>query len=94
MRLSKFANWSSCVNEFYTNTTLIDLYRFQDAVRWGSDNGTYVTTAGCEAVCGSRPHTFEWEAIAFTLTTWVIPIVGLLMSTSEPPLSGLFFVKH
>lgn len=80
---SRFANWSSCVNEFYSNTTQIDLYTYQDPVRWGSPNGTYITTAGCKAVCGSRPHVFQWDAIAFTLTTWVIPIVGLLMSESN-----------
>jgi hypothetical protein len=38
-----------------------------------------ITRAGCEALCGLGADTYDWMSIANSVTTWVFPIIGILL---------------
>lgn len=38
-----------------------------------------VTVAGCRAVCGSGNEYYSWTTVSSTISTWVLPIIGLLL---------------
>ena len=38
-----------------------------------------VTFAACEKYCGSGPEYYGWEKASDTITTWVLPLVGLIL---------------
>ena len=39
----------------------------------------FITYLGCVALCGPEPAYYEWSAISATISTWVLPVVGLLL---------------
>jgi len=38
-----------------------------------------ITFAACEKHCGSEPEYYGWEKASDTITTWILPLVGLLL---------------
>ena len=38
-----------------------------------------ITYEGCKALCGSGSEYYAWKDAAATITTWVLPIIGLLV---------------
>jgi len=56
-----------------------ELYGF-----WSNDTGLpgpqqVITLDGCEKLCGLGADTYDWMSIANTITTWVFPIIGILL---------------
>ncbi|RPA98526.1 hypothetical protein L873DRAFT_1687229 [Choiromyces venosus 120613-1] len=43
------------------------------------DRVLLITFAGCEKHCGSTPDFYEWPESSDTITTWVLPLVGLVL---------------
>ena len=43
------------------------------------DPPPFITYQGCVALCGSDSAYYEWSAISATISTWVLPVVGLLL---------------
>lgn len=42
-------------------------------------NGTIVTLDGCRKICGTGNDYYHWKDSSATITTWVLPVVGLLL---------------
>jgi hypothetical protein len=40
---------------------------------------TQTSTSGCESLCGRGNDWYPWEQQASTITTWVLPVVGILL---------------
>lgn len=40
---------------------------------------TIVTLAGCRKICGTGSDYYDWKDSSATITTWVLPVVGLLL---------------
>lgn len=38
-----------------------------------------ISTDGCRKLCGSEVHYYPWIQIAATITTWVLPVIGILL---------------
>ncbi|PWW74731.1 hypothetical protein C7212DRAFT_358977 [Tuber magnatum] len=47
--------------------------------RGSGDPVLLVTFAGCEKYCGATPEYYNWEKSSDTITTWVLPLVGLIL---------------
>lgn len=43
------------------------------------ENRTLITLAGCREVCGAGSDYYEWKDSSATITTWVLPVIGLLL---------------
>ncbi|PWW77962.1 hypothetical protein C7212DRAFT_342381 [Tuber magnatum] len=54
-----------------------------------------LTFAACEKHCGSAPAFYKWEKASDTVTTWVLPLVGLVLQApfeSNNPRQTMFLV--
>lgn len=38
-----------------------------------------ITYAGCKALCGTSPQYYDWATSSGTITTWVLPLLGLIL---------------
>ena len=72
-------SFDQCRIDFLYNQTNLDLYSWHGPVRDGAENSSYITVAGCNTLCGSGAHWISWDMSAVTITTWVLPIMGLLL---------------
>lgn len=64
--------------------------RFNDLPNWWeygdlrNDTGLpgeqrVITRNGCQSLCGLGADTYDWMSIASSITTWVFPIIGILL---------------
>lgn len=73
-------NFTQCGNTYMQNITLIQRYNYTGRVRLIPANPfTQITTKGCVALCGSGSEYAPWSQIATSITTWVLPIIGVLL---------------
>ncbi|KAF2399490.1 hypothetical protein EJ06DRAFT_54038 [Trichodelitschia bisporula] len=74
------ANFTECSAHFVNNKTALELYLYRGPVEGIPYNdSTTITYAGCVALCGTGWAGYPWKDIAGTLTTWLLPIVGILL---------------
>lgn len=50
-----------------------------DVVQIPRNRTTQISTYGCETLCGTGNDWYKWESQAQTMTTWVLPVVGILL---------------
>ncbi|KAF2769233.1 hypothetical protein EJ03DRAFT_97352 [Teratosphaeria nubilosa] len=50
---------------------------------------TQISTAGCKRLCGTGADYYDWSQSSSTITTWVLPIAGVLLQA--PFLSNAFW---
>ncbi|KAH9818569.1 hypothetical protein Tdes44962_MAKER05334 [Teratosphaeria destructans] len=50
---------------------------------------TQISTAGCKRLCGTGADYYDWSQSSATITTWVLPIAGVLLQA--PFLSNAFW---
>ncbi|KAI9681305.1 MAG: hypothetical protein M1817_002588 [Caeruleum heppii] len=73
-------SFAKCRLLFENNQTNIDLYSYRGRVRGTLPSDTNVITEhGCNVLCGTSPDYYSWATAASTITTWVLPIIGLLL---------------
>ena len=48
-----------------------------------------ITVEGCRALCGTDPDYYEWADASATISTWVLPVIGLILQA--PFESNAFF---
>jgi hypothetical protein len=73
-------NFTECGNTFLNDPELIARYNYSGPVRLIPSNPlTQISYEGCVAVCGHGNEWYPWPTIAATITTWVLPIVGVLL---------------
>lgn len=78
-------NFTECGLEFFSHsTTLYSKYIFNGSTSGIglSDNSTspiLMTWQGCRQICGTGVEYYTWREASNTITTWVLPIIGLLV---------------
>ena len=76
-------NITACAASFSNNETAISLYGWNGPVIGIKPNkSTVISWQGCEEVCGTSPMYDSWDDIAATITTWIIPVVGVLLQVA------------
>jgi hypothetical protein len=45
----------------------------------GRNNSTQISRDGCLHVCGTGANYYKWSEVSSTLTTWILPVVGILL---------------
>lgn len=43
------------------------------------NNYSQISTAGCRALCGTGSDYYPWSLASSTITTWILPIIGILL---------------
>lgn len=73
-------NFTDCGKRYMSNPTLISRYNYNGLVHLLEANqSTQITFGGCIAVCGKGNEYHSWQVISTTLTTWILPILGILL---------------
>ncbi|RPA85242.1 hypothetical protein BJ508DRAFT_412033 [Ascobolus immersus RN42] len=80
--MAKFGNYTDDGKVEYT--ALGTAYRFNGTVRGLKNPDTkndllVITLEGCKKECGTKPEYHDWEQIQYTLTTWILPMLGVLL---------------
>lgn len=74
-------NFTQCYLDFQTNETNRQLYGYHGRTYGGGilEGSPLLSVQGCKALCGSGPQLYLWKQSASTITTWVLPMIGLLL---------------
>ena len=77
-------NFTECA-AFFRNASqdVLDKYAYTGPVygilRDASVPATLITHEGCREICGSGNDYYPWSAASNTISTWVLPVIGLLL---------------
>lgn len=73
-------NFTDCSIRYLSNTTAQKLYEWTgNVISIDKNETTQITTAGCNAFCGTGPDYYDWGQASSTITTWVLPVIGILL---------------
>ncbi len=81
-------NFEACANEFFDHSAdIFSKYVFNGSMRAtdvailpvDAARPVLITLAGCRALCGTGTAYYSWKEASNTITTWVLPIIGLLV---------------
>ncbi|KAF2837874.1 hypothetical protein M501DRAFT_995116 [Patellaria atrata CBS 101060] len=75
-------NFTECGLRYMSNQTLIDKYGWTGVNETEGipyNRSSQITTQGCYELCGSDNDFYDWQDIAATITTWILPILGILL---------------
>lgn len=73
-------NFVQCGKDFMGNATAQVLYGWKGDVIGISPNRTsQISTEGCRVLCGTDSDYYPWSTASSTITTWILPIVGILL---------------
>lgn len=73
-------NFTECAARYLHNATARDLYAWHGKVISIEPNETtQITLAGCKAFCGKGVEYYKWDQASSTITTWVLPVIGILL---------------
>lgn len=84
-------NFTHCSQEFILalrNSSLnlpnLTQFRYNGSVygplsRLDDKKRTIVTLEGCRKICGTGSDYYDWKDSSATITTWVLPVIGLLL---------------
>lgn len=77
-------SFTSCSQDFIQafrnpSLNLQNLTRFRYNAKLDHMNRTLVTLKGCRKICGTGNDYYDWKDSSATITTWVLPVVGLLL---------------
>jgi hypothetical protein len=74
------ANFTACGQEYVNNTSLVDEFGYHGPTQLISPNpNTQITYNGCVALCGRGNDWYDWSTASNTITTWILPIIGILL---------------
>jgi hypothetical protein len=68
----------ACAIVFYNSTNQPD-YGYNRTVPGLPGERPVINYSGCKALCGTGSDTYSWMDIASSITTWVFPIIGILL---------------
>lgn len=73
-------NFTQCASDYLDNPKLIEQYGWTGNVKGNGTNTTSpITYDGCIAVCGTGSEYYPWSQSSQTITTWLLPIIGILL---------------
>ncbi|KAL9094894.1 MAG: hypothetical protein Q9165_002843 [Trypethelium subeluteriae] len=80
MGIAHSANFTQCGIEYMNSPDLIAKYGYDGPTPGIPHNrSTQITYRGCQEVCGQGIEFFPWETISSTMTTWILPTIGVLL---------------
>lgn len=81
MLYPKTTNFTTCANTYIDTWPLYQNYSWTGGHVLGiQPNQTQqVSYEGCRALCGSGNDRYPWSETAQTLSTWLLPILGMLL---------------
>jgi hypothetical protein len=74
-------NFTQCRLD-YSNPSADDIakYGWAGPIKYIPRNATtQISFNGCETLCGSSSQMYPWGQVSSTITTWVLPVVGILV---------------
>lgn len=76
-------NFTKCAQLFLGNKSLSDQYGWKGRVWYVNANAsTQISLEGCLTLCGEGADYYPWAQIASTITTWILPIIGIILQAS------------
>lgn len=75
-------NLTACGIAFVQNATNLALYSYNGPTRGlprGQEKPNLISLEGCWALCGTGYQRYPWSTAANTITTWVLPVIGLIL---------------
>lgn len=73
-------NFTECGIHYLDNRELSWVYGYNGSTRGIHHNfSSQVTYQGCKDLCGSGVDYYSWSTASATITTWLLPIVGMLL---------------
>lgn len=73
-------NFTECANTYIGNETLISKWGWTGPVKDIDVNrSSQISEAGCYHVCGHGNDWYDWSAASSTITTWILPVIGVLL---------------
>ncbi|KAF1984168.1 hypothetical protein K402DRAFT_359520 [Aulographum hederae CBS 113979] len=73
-------NFTDCALRYINNETAIALYNYSGPVTGIPANiSTQIRLDGCRAICGTGNDLYPWSTSSATITTWILPILGILL---------------
>lgn len=75
-------NFTACGILFEQNATNLKLYSYHGpapGLLGGQERPSLITLQGCLILCGTGYQRYPWSTAAATITTWVLPLVGLIL---------------
>lgn len=73
-------NFTRCAIDYIGNQSLADQWAWTGPVYGITVNRTsQISVQGCRAVCGGGNDYYPWSEASNTITTWVLPILGVLL---------------
>ncbi|EKG16653.1 hypothetical protein MPH_06107 [Macrophomina phaseolina MS6] len=73
-------DFTQCGKDFMSNATAQALYGWKGSVIGIAQNRTsQISTEGCRILCGTHSDYYPWSVASSTITTWILPIVGVLL---------------
>ena len=77
---SNSTNFTQCGFEYMNNDSLIAKYGYDGPVIGIAPNkSTQITYKGCQELCGRGTQFYDWRTVSSTITTWVLPVIGMLL---------------
>jgi hypothetical protein len=74
------ANFTECALRYQNDDTLKEWWGWNGSLIGLSHNKTtQISREGCLAVCGPGSDFYLWKDTSSTITTWVLPVVGILL---------------
>ncbi|KAL2222353.1 hypothetical protein M432DRAFT_588227 [Thermoascus aurantiacus ATCC 26904] len=81
--LSKAGTFENCSWVYGNDTALQQRYSWSRPTPGipfsNTSNRTRITLEGCLAVCGRGSDYYPWDTVNSTITTWLLPILGMLL---------------
>ena len=76
----KTVNFTECGQRYTSSPALIAKYNYTGHTLLIPANPlTQITNEGCKTVCGRGNENYPWADISATITTWVLPILGVIL---------------
>ena len=72
--------FSDCLIKFQQNSTLQHQYQYIGSTPRFRDDSLFITKHGCNVVCGTRTDLHDWNESSQAITTWVLPMLVMLLS--------------
>ncbi|KAF2176941.1 hypothetical protein K469DRAFT_645070 [Zopfia rhizophila CBS 207.26] len=81
--LSKAGTFDNCMAIYGNDTTLQAKYYWSGPTPGipasNTSHFTHITREGCLAVCGDGSDYYPWAISSATITTWLLPLIGMLL---------------
>ncbi|KAL1645191.1 hypothetical protein SLS58_003897 [Diplodia intermedia] len=73
-------DFAQCGKDSIKNITAQALYGWTGKVIGITpNNSSQISSEGCRALCGTGSNYYPWSLASSTITTWILPIVGILL---------------